>query len=81
MTSKSLDFRNRQPLNTTGTIGKVGRVLGDAGINIATMSVGRDVPAGTAVMALSIDDPVPPEVLKAVDEASGFMDSKYAEIQ
>ena len=67
--------------DTPGTIGKVGRVLGDAGINLATMSVGRDVPAGTAVMALSIDDPVPPEVLKAVDEASGFMDSKYAEIQ
>ena len=67
--------------DTPGTIGKVGKVLGDAGINIATMSVGRDVPAGTAVMALSIDDPVPAEVLKAVDEASGFTDSKYAEIQ
>ena len=67
--------------DTPGTIGKVGVVLGNNGINIATMSVGRDQKAGTAIMALSVDDPVSEEVLKQVNEASGFADSKYADIE
>ena len=45
------------------------------------MSVGRDAPKGTAVMALSVDDPISDEVLKLVDEASGFEDSKYIYIE
>ena len=67
--------------DTPGTIGKVGKVLGDNGVNIAMMSVGRDAPKGTAVMALSVDDPISDEVLKLVDEASGFEDSKYIYIE
>ena len=67
--------------DTPGTIGKVGKVLGDNGVNIAMMSVGRDAPMGTAVMALSVDDPISEDVLKMVDEASGFEDSKYIFIE
>ena len=67
--------------DTPGIIGKVGKVLGDSGVNIAMMSVGRDAPMGTAVMALSVDNPISEEVLKLVDEASGFEDSKYIYIE
>ena len=67
--------------DTPGIIGKVGNVLGDNGVNIALMSVGRDAPRGTAVMALSVDNPIPDNVLKLVDEASGFEDSKYIYIE
>lgn len=67
--------------DTPGTIGKVGNVLGDNGVNIAMMSVGRDSPRGTAVMALNVDDPISDDVLKLVDEASGFEDSKYIYIE
>ena len=67
--------------DTPGTIGAIGKVLGDNGINIATMAVGRDVPRGTAVMALSVDSPIPEEVLRKVDVAAGFDDSKYAFIE
>ena len=67
--------------DTPGIIGKVGKVLGDNGVNIAMMSVGRDAPMGTAVMALSVDNPISVDVLKLVDEASGFEDSKYIYIE
>ena len=67
--------------DTPGIIGKVGKVLGDNGVNIAMMSVGRDAPMGTAVMALSVDNPISADVLKLVDEASGFEDSKYIYIE
>ncbi len=66
--------------DTPGTIGKVGNVLGDHNINIATMSVGRDEPKGTAVMVLNVDSPIPESVLKQIDVASGFDDSKYVYI-
>ena len=45
------------------------------------MSVGRDAPHGNAVMALSVDDPISEVLLKKVDEASGFADSKYVFIE
>ena len=67
--------------DTPGTIGAIGKLLGDNGINIAMMSVGRDAPRGTAVMALSVDDPISEEVLKKIDTASGFDDSKYVFIE
>ena len=63
--------------DTPGTIGAIGKLMGDNGINIAMMSVGRDAPHGNAVMALSVDDPISEEILKKVDAASGFSDSKY----
>ena len=67
--------------DTPGTIGAIGKLLGDNGINIAMMSVGRDAPRGNAVMALSVDDPISDELLKKVDSASGFSDSKYVFIE
>lgn len=64
-----------------GTIGSVGKLLGDNGINIAMMSVGRDAPRGNAVMALSVDEPIGADILKQVDEVCGFADSKYVFIE
>ena len=46
-----------------GVIGRVGTLLGEAGVNIANMTVSRNREAGKAVMALSIDTPASPEVL------------------
>jgi D-3-phosphoglycerate dehydrogenase len=52
-----------------GIIGKVGTILGEHGINIATMEVGRKAAGGDALMALTVDSPVPPDVLRVVAEA------------
>ncbi|HEY2959705.1 MAG TPA: phosphoglycerate dehydrogenase [Actinomycetota bacterium] len=46
-----------------GVIGKVGTILGSAGINIASMQVGRRKQGGEALMALTVDAGIPPVVL------------------
>ena len=45
-----------------GLIGAVATILGEAGINIATFSLGRRVAGGDAVGLIGIDSPVPDEV-------------------
>ena len=45
-------------------IGRVGTLLGEAGVNIANMAVSRNREAGKAVMVLSLDTPAAPEVLE-----------------
>jgi len=52
-----------------GIIGKVGTIFGAAGINIATMDVGRRAQGGDALMVLTVDSDVPAATLDAVAEA------------
>jgi|CXWL01.1.fsa_nt_gi D-3-phosphoglycerate dehydrogenase len=47
-----------------GTVGKVGMLLGEHSINIGTMSLGLDAARGHALMALRVDQDVPPNVLE-----------------
>ena len=47
-----------------GVIGRVGTLFGEAGVNIANMTVSRTRRGGKALMALSIDQPAPPEVVE-----------------
>ncbi|SFK92488.1 D-3-phosphoglycerate dehydrogenase [Paenibacillus sp. 1_12] len=47
-----------------GIIGKVGTLLGNNDVNIATMQVGRKVIGGSAIMVLSTDKKTPKEVLQ-----------------
>lgn len=46
-----------------GVIGRVGQILGDHSINIATMQVGRKEAGGEAIMILSFDKPLEPSTL------------------
>jgi D-3-phosphoglycerate dehydrogenase len=48
-----------------GIVGRVGALLGDAGVNIAAMQVARadDAPGGEALMALTLDSGVPADLL------------------
>jgi D-3-phosphoglycerate dehydrogenase len=47
-------------------VGTVGRVLGDAGINIAGMQVCRDEKGGHALVALSVDSAIPHAALEEI---------------
>jgi D-3-phosphoglycerate dehydrogenase len=47
-----------------GIIGKMGTLLGNNEINIATMQVGRQIVGGAAIMVLSVDKQPAPEVIK-----------------
>jgi D-3-phosphoglycerate dehydrogenase / 2-oxoglutarate reductase len=55
-----------------GVIGTVGTLLGDAGINIADMDVGRSE-AGLAVMLIAPTSVVEPAVLDALRAAPGIV--------
>ncbi|MDN4091460.1 phosphoglycerate dehydrogenase [Brevibacillus agri] len=51
-----------------GVIGRVGSILGENSVNIATMQVGRRDVGGDAIMMLSVDKPLTPELLDTMGE-------------
>lgn len=55
-----------------GVIGVVGTVLGEAGVNIADMDVGRTVEPGSAMMIINPSGPVPDSVLAELRAAPGI---------
>ena len=59
-----------------GMIGKVGSILGEHGINIGNMAVGRGEPGSRAAMAVTVDEPVPGDVLKTFAETPGFNEAR-----
>jgi D-3-phosphoglycerate dehydrogenase len=52
-----------------GMVGKIGTILGEADINIASMAVGRREKRGQAAVALTLDDAVSDEVLARIRQA------------
>ncbi len=55
-----------QHRDVPGMIGRVGTVLGDAGVNISTMQVSRNTVGGDAIMVLSVDRPADEQTLAAL---------------
>jgi D-3-phosphoglycerate dehydrogenase / 2-oxoglutarate reductase len=62
-----------------GVIGKVGTLFGNAGVNIANMTVSRTRQGGQALMALSIDTPAPPELVEQVH--AEFDDARFISLE
>jgi D-3-phosphoglycerate dehydrogenase len=60
-----------------GMIGKVGTILGDHGINIAHMQVGRRKIGGEAVMGINVDTPLTEEVLEEIRKISKVRDGRF----
>jgi len=56
-----------------GVIGSVGTLLGDAGVNIADMDVGRALTPGTAVMLIAPTGEVPADVVASLRESPGIL--------
>ncbi len=55
-----------------GMVGKVGTVLGQAGVNISDMALGRDTQTQSATMVIALDEPVTDEVRKALQDIPGM---------
>jgi D-3-phosphoglycerate dehydrogenase / 2-oxoglutarate reductase len=55
-----------------GMVGRIGTILGQAGINISTMQVARDADGGEALMVLAIDRPPARADLDAMRAISGM---------
>jgi D-3-phosphoglycerate dehydrogenase len=62
-----------------GVIGHVGTVFGEAGVNIANMTVSRTRRGGKALMVLSVDTAPPPELVERI-RAEGFDDARVIEL-
>ena len=54
-----------------GVIGAVGRLLGDAQVNIAGMQVARDAKGGHALVAMTVDSAIPADVLAHITREIG----------
>ena len=63
-----------------GVIGKVGTVLGEAGINVAEMQVGRSEAGGMALMVLAVDEAVDQTVRGEVAEQAGASDVRVIDL-
>ena len=63
-----------------GVVGRIGTILGEADVNIASMQVGRDAPRGRAMMFLSVDDPVSEILLGRLRQVVGMTELRYVEL-
>lgn len=54
-----------------GFIGRIGTLLGSHGINIGTFNLGRREAGGEAVLLLSLDEPISPDVIAAAQSVEG----------
>ena len=64
-----------------GMIGRVALGLGNNGINIAAMQVGRKEKGGVQLMILMVDQLVPEEVVKEISAIDGVKDVKAVEME
>jgi D-3-phosphoglycerate dehydrogenase len=63
-----------------GMIGKVGTILGDAGVNIGSMQVGRKEAGGTALMGVTVDTPLDAGLLTKIKDAAEMQDAWSVEL-
>jgi D-3-phosphoglycerate dehydrogenase len=59
-----------------GVIGTVGTLLGEAGVNVASMEVGRKEAGGLALMCLTVDSPIPGDVLDRITAEVGMKSAR-----
>jgi D-3-phosphoglycerate dehydrogenase / 2-oxoglutarate reductase len=59
-----------------GVIGRLGTILGEEKINIANMAVSRNRRSAKALMVLTLDSPIPPELLERLRNEPGFVEAR-----
>lgn len=59
-----------------GLIGRLGTLLGDAGINIASFHLGRERPGGEAIALVEVDQPVGEDLLAKVRQLPDVLQAK-----
>jgi D-3-phosphoglycerate dehydrogenase len=63
-----------------GVIGTLGRILGEAGVNIAGMQVSRNARGGEALVSLTVDSKVSAELLGQITESIGATWARTADL-
>ena len=59
-----------------GFIGRLGALLGDSRVNIATFHLGRDKPGGEAIALVSVDSAISPDLLTKIAALEGVTQAK-----
>jgi len=63
-----------------GMVGAVGTLMGEFGVNISFMNVGRHEKRGTALMVLALDETLTPQQIARVAEIPGILGVKLARL-
>ena len=63
-----------------GVVGRVGTLLGEAGVNIAEYNLARNASGGTAMSIVSIDSPLDPRVVNAFGAFSSIKEVKQVRL-
>ncbi len=63
-----------------GVVGALGRLLGDADVNIAGMQVARRDEGGPALVAMTVDSAIPPDVVAAIGREIGADSVRVADL-
>ncbi len=64
-----------------GIIGKLGSMLGEAGVNIANFNLGRNTPGGDAIALLYVDAPAEETLLNNLTASGFFQQAKALEFE
>ena len=62
-----------------GFIGRLGTLLGESKVNIATFHLGRDAPGGSAIALVQVDQPISPELHRQDRRPRGRRSGEVAE--
>jgi D-3-phosphoglycerate dehydrogenase / 2-oxoglutarate reductase len=63
-----------------GMVGRIGTLLGDHGVNIATMSLSRNQAGGTALTVLNLDTAPTPELLERIRASEDIHSAQVIEL-
>ena len=63
-----------------GVVGSVGTLLGEKGINIAGLELGREKIGGMAISFIHVDDAVPDEVLDALRQLPTILSAELVRL-
>jgi D-3-phosphoglycerate dehydrogenase len=70
-------FRNQ---DVPGVIGRIGTILGNASVNIASFALGRRPDRPEAIGVLTIDSPVPEAALAEIQNSAGVTEVRFVTI-
>jgi D-3-phosphoglycerate dehydrogenase / 2-oxoglutarate reductase len=59
-----------------GFIGRLGTILGENKVNIATFHLGRDKPGGSAIALVQVDQPISPALMSKIGAVEGVVQAK-----
>jgi D-3-phosphoglycerate dehydrogenase len=66
--------------DTPGIVGRVGSVLGEHGVNIARMGLGRKPGSGRAIMLIEVDSELPAAALAEIGRMAGIREARFLKL-